>query len=630
MNLEFEDATRTSPSPLNGVRAGPSPRRSKATQCPAAPVRAKRTVLREGFGLAGGVRGENGPARSQRWKLNVESSSVHLRALLLAILFVSATNSHAGRVHTLDRRILTGTLLATNGVLMLHGTNATPETVPLTNLLAAWFEEPGLDGPSTSKSSGLGLLGYYFPSPLLTGTPYVRLDETVDFDWNQAEPAPGLRREQFSVAWTGELEAPVSGQFTFHLAASDHARLFFTNQLLLAVGNRGTSSDLSSTPVTLTAGERYGIRLQYVESGGPAGVRLLWSGPELAKSVIPKSQLHPLGFGSNHTAQITSGSGLLATYYVDAEFGGGSTFTRVDPMIDFDWNARDPAPEIPRTNFSVRWTGRLRAEHTEEYTFYAMTDERVRFWLEGKLLIDRPEQGWLAESKESLPLVAGEQYEVRMETKSTGGGAIAKLHWSSGSIERTNVPSTHLIPSLPAASGPGVSELKGKIPPGIVLRNGSFVAGQVEHATPTSVRATGLLARRPLSMVNVARIICQPLPPGLVSRIGPGRIGLLLTKGDFVDGDLRSLEGGRVSLNSILFGVRTFDVSKEVAAVALRDPYPPDATFEVRLRDQSVLLPRTLTIENDGLLQLEDTMLGPLRMPLKELRELRRRNANVR
>ena len=115
-----------------------------------------------------------------------------------------------------------------------------------------------------------------------------------------------------------------------------------------------------------------------------------------------------------------------------------------------------------------------------------------------------------------------------------------------------------------------------------------------------------------------------------MARIGPGRIGLLLTKGDFVDGDLRSLEGGRVSLNSILFGVRTFDVSKEVAAVALRDPYPPDATFEVRLRDQSVLLPRTLTIANDGLLQLEDTMLGPLRMPLKELREVRRRNVSVR
>jgi hypothetical protein len=552
-------------------------------------------------------------------------------ALLLALLFLSTITSHAGRIQTLDRRILTGNLQATNGAFFLQTTNPTPDTVALTNLLVAWFEEQGLEGTPTSRGSGQGLLGYYFASPLLTGTPYVRLDETIDFDWNQAEPAPGLRREQFSVAWTGELEAPVSGQFTFHLAANDHTRLFFTNQLLLAVGNRGTTSELSSTPVTLTAGQRYPIRLQYVESGGAAGVHLLWSGPDLVKSLIPKQRLHPLGLSSNHTAQIDRASGLLATYYVDPEFGGATTFTRVDPMIDFDWTARDPAPEVPRTNFSVRWTGRLRAEHTEEYTFYAMTDERVRFWLERKLLIDRPEQGWLAESKESVPLVAGEQYEVRMETKSTTGGAIAKLHWSSGSIERTNVPSTHLIPSLPAASSPekGGGDMKGKIPPGVVLRNGSFVAGQVEHATPTSVRVAGLLAQRPLSMVNVARIICQPLPPGLVSRIGPGRIGVLLTKGDFVDGDLRSLEAGRVSVNSILFGMRTFDVAKEVAAVALRDPYPPDATFEVRLRDQSVLLPRTLTIANDGL-QLEDSMLGPLRMPLKDLREIRRRNVNPR
>jgi hypothetical protein len=74
MNLEFEDAQRTSPSPLNGERAGPSPRRSRATQCPAAPVRVKRAAWPEGFGLAGGVRGETLPARPRcsSWPMRVQ------------------------------------------------------------------------------------------------------------------------------------------------------------------------------------------------------------------------------------------------------------------------------------------------------------------------------------------------------------------------------------------------------------------------------------------------------------------------------------------------------------------------------------------------------------------------------
>jgi hypothetical protein len=161
------------------------------------------------------------------------------------------------------------------------------------------------------------------------------------------------------------------------------------------------------------------------------------------------------------------------------------------------------------------------------------------------------------------------------------------------------------------------------------LRNGSFLAGRVEQATPTSLRLIGSVDEQQLSAVNVARIICQPLSSALITRIGSGRTGVLLTKGDFVDGDFRGLEGGRVRLNSILFGVRTFEIEKEVAAVALRDPYPPLATFQVRLRDQSLLLPGTVKVEKDGL-KVEDSILGALVFPWKDLQELRRRSTGLR
>src|SRR6185295_12465741 len=121
--------------------------------------------------------------------------------------------------------------------------------------------------------------------------------------------------------------------------------------------------------------------------------------------------------------------------------------------------------------------------------------------------------------------------------------------------------------------------------------------------------------------------LCQPLSPALAPRLGLGRTGVLLAKGDFVDGDFRSLENGRVSLSSVLFGVRSFDATKEVVAVALRDPYPSSAPFEVRLRDQSVLLPGTIILDPAGA-RLEDSVLGSLRLTLNELRELRRRNVS--
>ena len=41
----------------------------------------------------------------------------------------------------------------------------------------------------------------------------------------------------------------------------------------------------------MTAGQRYDIRMDFYENTGKAFARLLWSGPGLAKEVVPASQL---------------------------------------------------------------------------------------------------------------------------------------------------------------------------------------------------------------------------------------------------------------------------------------------------------------------------------------------------
>ncbi len=53
-----------------------------------------------------------------------------------------------------------------------------------------------------------GLLGTYFPSRDHTGEPKTRLDESVDFNWGKGEPMSGIKRDQFSVEWSGQLVFP--------------------------------------------------------------------------------------------------------------------------------------------------------------------------------------------------------------------------------------------------------------------------------------------------------------------------------------------------------------------------------------------------------------------------------------
>ena len=104
---------------------------------------------------------------------------------------------------------------------------------------------------------------------------------------------------------------------------------------------------------------------------------------------------------------------------------------------------------------------------------------------------------------------------------------------------------------------------------------------------------------------------------------------MLLTKGDFVDGDFRGIEGGQVKVSSILFGTRSFDAKKEVLAVALREVSTALADYEIQLRDQSLLFAGAVTFDRDALV-VQDPILGTVRLPIAELAALKRRNPDER
>ena len=527
----------------------------------------------------------------------------------------------AGSVKTLDGRTLAGEINLTNGLLAVTATNSETIHVSLTNLLAVNFnaaQGPGLG----ERGHGNGWLGFYFSNTNLDGAPLVRLDESIDFDWGKDEPAAGVPTGAFSVSWCGEIEAPGTGDYAFIIAAEGGAELFLDNQSIVNTRQRPGATEVFGVPVRMEAGSRHSIRLNYVHSSGAARVRLLWSGPDLRKGVVRRERVHPMSHFPAHHASVSGTSGLLGTYYRTRDFKGPSE-TRVDSVIDFAWVNRDPLPGFARTNLSVRWSGQVKADHTEEYTFHVFSDDRVRLWIDDKLLINRVDQLWLSESKGSLPLVAGEKSNIRMEIQNTAGDAFARLLWNSASVPKTNIPPTHLSPSTPTPSSLLSFTSGGKTPPGLLLRNGSFVACVVERATDTSLRASGLLGARPLSTVNIARILCQPLSKTMEARISPGRSGVLLEKGDFVDGDFRGIENGRVTVSSVLFGRRSFDAKKDVLAVVLRDTSTTTAMYEIRLRDQSLIRPNTIAFGQETAV-IQDTLLGTLTLPVSDLVSIRR------
>ncbi len=164
-------------------------------------------------------------------------------------------------------------------------------------VLDAWsFEPPPANvlwrPVSPMIGDGVGLTGEYFASREMAGEPLVRLDPTIDFDWQRAAPWPDFPRNGFAVRWQGQLQAERSGNQLLHLLSDDRARLWLDGELLIDEWREHALQE-STALVFLEAGRRYLVRIDYFENRGDARVQLSWSHPEHPKSVIPSTAWYP-------------------------------------------------------------------------------------------------------------------------------------------------------------------------------------------------------------------------------------------------------------------------------------------------------------------------------------------------
>lgn len=139
------------------------------------------------------------------------------------------------------------------------------------------------------------------------------------------------------------------------------------------------------------------------------------------------------------------GNGLRGEYYDNINFTGIKEI-RIDREIDFDWGEGSPNANIGEDTFSVIWLGKVQPLFSEEYTFYTVSDERIRLWVDGVLLIDNYEDHTLAEDYGTIELEAGLKYDIRIEYCEKNGNAVVKLMWSSISQEKEIIPRTQLYP----------------------------------------------------------------------------------------------------------------------------------------------------------------------------------------
>ncbi|NOY61680.1 MAG: hypothetical protein GXP10_00765 [Gammaproteobacteria bacterium] len=142
-----------------------------------------------------------------------------------------------------------------------------------------------------SSPVGDGLKAEYYDNMDLTNLTLSRIDASVNFDWQNDAPRPGVGAETFSVRWTGYVEPENSETYTFYTLSDDGVRLWVDDQLLIDNWTNHAVTEDSAT-IALLAGQKYTVKLEYFDNTRLATMGLLWSSPSQAKEIIPQSRLY--------------------------------------------------------------------------------------------------------------------------------------------------------------------------------------------------------------------------------------------------------------------------------------------------------------------------------------------------
>jgi len=160
--------------------------------------------------------------------------------------------------------------------------------------------------------------------------------------------------------------------------------------------------------------------------------------------------------------------------------------------------------------------------------------------------------------------------------------------------------------------------------PEVEMVSGSRFTGRPERANESEVQFSGepKVVRVPTD--RVARLAYAPLSGEMAWKTRVSRPGVWVNTGDFFDGDFRGIEDRRLTISSVLYGLRTFDIDDEVLAVVLQPRKTQGAEFEVETTDGSVLRASDVTLA-EGEIRLRESALGEVRLPAFEILDLRRR-----
>ncbi len=157
-------------------------------------------------------------------------------------------------------------------------------------------------------------------------------------------------------------------------------------------------------------------------------------GCDLAKNlpslgVIPAEMLYTTVDMKEH--------GLKGEYFTNRDFNGQPKMTRVDDKIEFNWWDRTPGDGFEDNNFSVHWSGFIKAPYSGEYYIGGEGGHKYRMEFNGEQIINFITNDNPSKVYKKVKLQGGKCYPVQIYFTDTFRMASMNLIWQTPSADLT-------------------------------------------------------------------------------------------------------------------------------------------------------------------------------------------------
>ena len=147
----------------------------------------------------------------------------------------------------------------------------------------------------SAPASGTGLLAQYFAQIDESELAQTIVDATIDNVWSGTGPVNTIlagQNDNFSVVWSGYVEAPATGTYTIFGTTDDGMQISIGGTLVVDAFFFQAPTEHSGT-IDLVAGTRYPIKIRYFEGGGLTEAHVAWQPPGDVKALIPSQRMYP-------------------------------------------------------------------------------------------------------------------------------------------------------------------------------------------------------------------------------------------------------------------------------------------------------------------------------------------------